>query len=88
MTRARRRLEVEGVVQGVGFRPFVHGLAERLSLAGHVGNDAHGVVIEAEGDEGALDAFVVALTDEAPSLSLVERVTAVFRPSAEPCPTC
>ncbi|MGH9008759.1 MAG: acylphosphatase, partial [Acidimicrobiia bacterium] len=43
-------IRVEGIVQGVGFRPFVHLLAGRLGLGGWVGNDAHGVVIEAEGD--------------------------------------
>jgi hydrogenase maturation protein HypF len=75
MTVGRRRFGVEGVVQGVGFRPFVHGLAERFALAGHVGNDTHGVVIEAEGEQGALTAFELALTTEAPSLAVVDRVT-------------
>jgi hydrogenase maturation protein HypF len=75
MSPVRRRLLVEGVVQGVGFRPFVHGLARRLALAGHVGNDTHGVVIEAEGEVDALDAFEAALSSEAPPLALVERVT-------------
>ena len=48
--RERRRFRVRGVVQGVGFRPFVHGLAGRHGLAGFVLNDGDGVVIEAEGD--------------------------------------
>ena len=77
MTAVRRRLRVEGVVQGVGFRPFVHGLARRFALAGHVGNDTHGVFIEAEGDEHALAAFEAALSSEAPSLAIVERVQSV-----------
>jgi hydrogenase maturation protein HypF len=47
--RVRSQLRVEGIVQGVGFRPFVHGLATRLGLAGLVGNDAHGVFVEVEG---------------------------------------
>ena len=46
----RRRFRVKGVVQGVGFRPFVHGLARRHGLAGFVLNDGEAVVIEAEGD--------------------------------------
>ena len=45
---ARLRLEIEGAVQGVGFRPFVYRLARDLGLAGSVVNDARGVVIEVE----------------------------------------
>ena len=51
MTRQRQRLRVDGVVQGVGFRPFVFNLAESLGLAGHVANDSEGVILEIEGDE-------------------------------------
>ncbi|HEX8868124.1 MAG TPA: acylphosphatase, partial [Lentzea sp.] len=47
--RVGRNLRVAGVVQGVGFRPFVHRLATRLRLAGQVGNDVEGVFIEIEG---------------------------------------
>ena len=84
MTAARRRLRVEGVVQGVGFRPFVHGLARRFGLAGHVGNDTDGVFIEAEGDESALAAFEAALSAEAPALADVERVrSAALAPTGE-----
>ena len=50
----RVRVHVEGIVQGVGFRPFVHGLARELGLAGSVGNDAAGVVVEVEGGEAAV----------------------------------
>jgi len=45
----RCRIRVIGVVQGVGFRPFVHRLACELGLAGHVGNDTEGVFMEVEG---------------------------------------
>ena len=76
----RRRIRVTGVVQGVGFRPFVYALALRHSLAGFVLNDAEGVLIEAEGAGGALDAFHEALTDEAPSLARVEAVVALPLP--------
>jgi hydrogenase maturation protein HypF len=77
----RRRLRVDGVVQGVGFRPFVHGLANRLGLAGSVLNDGRGVVIEAEGEADALDAFAAALSEEAPPLAAVESVTAAVVPA-------
>ena len=46
---ARWAVRVTGTVQGVGFRPFVHGLAEDLGLTGLVGNDVHGVFIEVLG---------------------------------------
>src|SRR5512144_471293 len=72
----RRRLRVRGVVQGVGFRPFVYGLAVRHGLAGFVLNDGAGVVAEAEGPPAALDAFAAALAAEAPPLARVESVTA------------
>jgi hydrogenase maturation protein HypF len=66
---------VTGVVQGVGFRPFVHGLATRLGLAGHVGNDAHGVFIEVEGPGDEVDQFCAAVRDDAPVLAAVEEVS-------------
>ena len=56
--RARRSIAVEGVVQGVGFRPFVHGLASRLGLGGFVCNRAGGVLIEVEGESQALERFL------------------------------
>jgi hydrogenase maturation protein HypF len=72
----RRRFRVRGVVQGVGFRPFVHGLAGRLELGGFVLNDGEGVLAEAEGEPAALDSFAEALASEAPPLARVDSVTA------------
>ncbi len=72
---ARRRFEVTGVVQGVGFRPFVHGLAARLGLGGFVLNDGRGVMIEAEGEPRALDTLAAALQEDAPPLARVEAVS-------------
>ena len=63
-------------MQGVGFRPFVHGLARRHGLAGFVRNDGGDVVIEAEGDSGALERFSRALAREAPALASVASVAA------------
>jgi hydrogenase maturation protein HypF len=72
--RERRRLRVRGVVQGVGFRPFVHGLATRAGLGGFVLNDAEGVLVEVEGERRALDAFTRALRRDAPALARVDGV--------------
>ncbi|MCB9786937.1 MAG: carbamoyltransferase HypF [Deltaproteobacteria bacterium] len=74
MASARRRVRVEGIVQGVGFRPFVYRLAQRLGLAGAVWNDSRGVLVEVEGPAGALDAFVGAVAAEAPPLAEVSAV--------------
>ncbi len=63
-----------GVVQGVGFRPFVFGLAQRHDLAGFALNDGVGVVIEAEGAAQDLDAFEVGLRTEAPPLARVDGI--------------
>ena len=72
---ARRRFEVSGVVQGVGFRPFVDALARRHGLAGHVRNTAGGVEVEVEGGLGALIAFGASLDREAPAAARVERIS-------------
>ena len=77
---ARRRVEVTGVVQGVGFRPFVFGLATRLGLAGFVGNDSRGVFAEVQGSAGVLDEFERELVASAPPLSVVERVASTEIP--------
>ncbi|MDK9696804.1 MAG: carbamoyltransferase HypF [Siculibacillus sp.] len=68
----RLRVRLRGAVQGVGMRPFVHGLAARHRLAGFVLNDGDGVVIEAEGV--GLAAFVAALTAEKPPLAAIDEV--------------
>ena len=74
--RVRTRVRVEGIVQGVGFRPYVFGLANRLALAGFVGNDAQGVFLEIEGTEAAVAEFLRTLEAEPPPLAVIERVTA------------
>ena len=71
----RQCLRVTGVVQGVGFRPFVYGLATQLGLTGFVGNDSAGVFIEIEGDAAALKAFHQRLTTTPPPLAHIEAVT-------------
>ncbi|PWU47353.1 carbamoyltransferase HypF [Micromonospora globispora] len=76
LTSVRRvHIRVEGIVQGVGFRPFVHALATEYDLAGFVGNDTAGVFVEAEGDGDRLAAFVADLSQRAPTLAQIERLT-------------
>ncbi len=74
LTLTRVRVRVRGIVQGVGFRPFVYALARRHSLKGLVLNDTAGVLIDVEGDEDAIGQFVGELKTEAPPLALVESV--------------
>lgn len=73
----RRRLHVRGVVQGVGFRPFVVRLAEGLGLAGNVGNDPTSVFVEVEGALQAVDQFTRRIVRDAPPLARVVAVTVV-----------
>jgi hydrogenase maturation protein HypF len=76
----RVAISVTGVVQGVGFRPFVHQLARRLGLSGFVGNDVHGVFVEAEGPPARVEAFAEALRAQAPPLAVVDGLTVVEIP--------
>lgn len=72
----RNRVVVRGVVQGVGFRPFVFALATGLRLSGHVTNTADGVVAEVEGDPADVASFCARLAPDAPPLARVESVEA------------
>lgn len=71
---ARHRIRIEGVVQGVGFRPFVHRLAVELDLAGSVRNDSRGVIVDVEGPEEDLDAFTARLQMDAPPLAVIRAI--------------
>ncbi|HSZ43062.1 MAG TPA: carbamoyltransferase HypF [Trebonia sp.] len=72
----RTAIRVEGIVQGVGFRPFVYSLATGLGLGGFVGNDGDGVFAEVEGSPTAVGEFLRRLEREAPPLARIEHVTA------------
>ena len=71
----RLHIVVQGIVQGVGFRPFVYTQALRLGLSGFVLNNTIGVVIEVEGEEQALARFQHALREEAPPLARIVAIT-------------
>ncbi len=74
MSATRVRARVEGVVQGVGFRPYVYRLAREEQLGGFVLNDERGVVLEVEGHADAVHSFLARLARESPPLASVERV--------------
>ena len=76
-----QRIRLTGVVQGVGFRPFVWRLAKELRLTGWVRTDARGLEIEVRGPHGQIDSLVDRLRREAPPFS---RIDSVQRRSAEP----
>jgi hydrogenase maturation protein HypF len=75
LTTERRRITIQGIVQGVGFRPFVYGLAQQQGLAGYVLNDATGVTLEVEGEPAALDRFITILSNSPPPLARIDRLT-------------
>ncbi len=70
----RRRILVQGIVQGVGFRPFVYHQAIRQGIVGFVLNDSNGVTIEIEGVQQALDGFQRALREELPPLARIDAI--------------
>ena len=72
---ARRRLEVTGVVQGVGFRPFVHRLATEEGLAGFVENAGDRVIVEVEGPREGVEGFARVLLRRLPPLARIDRLS-------------
>src|SRR6185437_7527786 len=70
----RKRINVRGIVQGVGFRPFVYNLAHKLQLNGFVLNSSSGVSIEVEGPEYAIAEFLDRLRSSLPPLSRVQEI--------------
>ena len=74
MPKKRVFIKVEGIVQGVGFRPFVYNLAVSLNLQGWVNNNSEGVYIDLEGSEKNLSCFIEALQHNPPPLAKVENI--------------
>ena len=73
-------IKVRGVVQGVGFRPFVYRLAREHNLKGWVRNTSGNVEIEVEGDEEALENFLSDLEAKAPPMARIEKLEVTFYP--------
>ena len=74
----RVRLEIDGIVQGVGFRPFVYRAACERGLAGWVYNHPAGVTVEAEGEREDVDSFIAELRDDPPYLAVVNSLDVSF----------
>ncbi len=72
----RKAIEITGIVQGIGYRPFVYNLALTHSIRGWVLNNEKGVLIDAEGEDQALDRFIEGLTELAPPLARIETLKA------------
>ncbi len=73
------KIHIVGIVQGVGFRPFVYGLAQRYKLAGWVCNTSAGVDIEVDGERRQLEAFIQALREQAPPLSRIDQLQVTWQ---------
>lgn len=72
--RCRAQVRVAGVVQGIGFRPFIYQLARAHALAGSVGNTAGGVEMEVEGEAGDVTAFLAGVAGKAPAHARIDRL--------------
>lgn len=75
MIKNRFFIKVEGIVQGVGFRPFVYNLAHKLNLKGWVNNNSEGVYIDIEGSNGSLNEFLSFLKQNPPPLAKIENIS-------------
>ena len=76
----RANIKINGIVQGVGFRPFLHRLTNRFHLSGWVRNTSAGVELELEGEITHLEQFLTALKAEQPPLAVINRVERNFVP--------
>ncbi|MEM3631158.1 MAG: acylphosphatase, partial [Nitrososphaerota archaeon] len=76
--KIRARIKVSGIVQGVGFRPFVYRLATSLKLNGFVKNMVTGVLIEIEGSKKSIEIFLKRIKEDKPSISKIEDIQVAF----------
>ncbi|MFZ5639348.1 MAG: carbamoyltransferase HypF [Bacillota bacterium] len=70
----RKLIEVTGVVQGVGFRPFIYGLADEYNLRGYIVNTSRGVEIDVEGPAAAIERFIAGIREKAPPLAVIDDI--------------
>ncbi len=74
----RAHIEIQGIVQGVGFRPFIHKLVKEYGLRGYIKNTSSGVELELEGREQEIRAFAADIPEKAPKLALIEKIETGF----------
>lgn len=84
MNKTRKKIEVEGIVQGVGFRPFIYRLAKKHNLGGFVLNDTRGVKIEVEGEEDEITRFIRDIKNNSPPLSNIKEIKSSTIPPRNP----
>lgn len=74
MKLVRKKIIVQGIVQGVGFRPFIYNLAESFNINGFVSNTSQGVMIEAESELSIIDSFIDDINAKSPPLAVITNV--------------
>ncbi len=74
----RVSIHIQGIVQGVGFRPFIHRLVQEHGLSGWIKNSSSGVELELEGERAALEAFTADIRARAPKLAMIERMESEY----------
>lgn len=74
----RAHIEIQGIVQGVGFRPFIHKLVKTYGLRGYIKNTSSGVEMELEGPEEEINGFIADVPEKAPKLALIEEIKTEF----------
>ena len=75
----RLKLDIQGTVQGIGFRPFIYNLAHEKNLHGYVANTGSGVDIEVEGETEQLDIFIESIKSNTPALARITDIQAAGR---------
>ena len=79
----RLSIHIEGIVQGVGFRPFIYNLARSYSLSGYVLNNTRGVDVEVEGDKERIQLFLQGIKTKSPPLAVIEKINWQELPPAD-----
>lgn len=74
MKNTRKIINIQGIVQGVGFRPFIYNLAKSYGLSGFVSNTSRGVIIEVEGKKSEIESFIADIPKQSPPLAVITNI--------------